>query len=98
MVPITRTGIASAASQDDTRRIAAGPHRLAPYEALKTITSWGAYQHYEEETKGTIAEGKLADFVILDQIPLKVDPMTLKDIAILETIKEGETVYRKQME
>jgi|GEM_PF-3364115 len=52
--------------QDDTRRIAAGPHRLAPYEALKTITSWGAYQHYEEETKGTIAEGKLAGFVILD--------------------------------
>mgnify|MGYP006279997571 CR=1 FL=1 len=73
-----------------------GPdERLTPYQALKSITIWGAYQHFEEDRKGTIAEGKLADFVILDQNPLKVDPMTLKDIAILETIKEGETVYRR---
>jgi len=73
-----------------------GPdERLTPYQALKSITIWGAYQHFEEDRKGTIAEGKLADFVILDQNPLKVDPMVLKDIAILETIKEGETVYRR---
>ncbi len=72
-----------------------GPdQRLTPYEALKCITSWAAYQHFEEDRKGTLAEGKLADMVILDQNPLTVDPMTLKDIRVLETIKEGQTVYR----
>lgn len=42
-----------------------------------------------------INEGKLADLVILDQNPLKVDPMTIKEIKVLETIKEGVTVFKK---
>ena len=69
--------------------------RLTPYEAMKCITEWGAYQHFEEDTKGTITAGKLADLVILDQNPLKVDPMELKDIEVLCTIKEGKVVYDK---
>lgn len=73
-----------------------GPEeRLTPYEALKCLTIWSAYQHFEESKKGTIAEGKLADLVILDKNPLKVDPMDLKEIIVLETIKEGKTVYRR---
>jgi predicted amidohydrolase YtcJ len=39
--------------------------------------------------------GKLADLVILDKNPLTVDPMTIKDIRGVETITEGETVYRR---
>ena len=70
--------------------------RLSPYEALQSITSWGAYQFFEEKTKGTITAGKLADLVILDQNPLKIEPMRLKDIKVLETIKEGNTIYKKQ--
>jgi predicted amidohydrolase YtcJ len=62
---------------------------------LQTITSWGAWQHYEEDTKGSLKAGKLADMVVLDKNPLKVDPMTLKDIKVLETIKEGETIYKR---
>jgi len=69
--------------------------RLTPYQALQTITSWGAWQHYEEDTKGSLKAGKLADMVVLDNNPLKVDPMTLKDIKVLETIKEGETIYKR---
>jgi len=73
-----------------------GPEeRLTPYEALKSITIWGAYQHFEEGRKGSLVAGKLADLVILDKNPLKVDPMTLKDIKVMETIKEGNTVFKR---
>jgi hypothetical protein len=67
--------------------------RLTPYEALKSITIWGAEQFFEEDKKGTLSVGKLADMVVLDKNPLKVDPMTLKDIKVMETIKEGKTVF-----
>jgi predicted amidohydrolase YtcJ len=69
--------------------------RLTPYEALKSITIWGAYQHFEENRKGSLVEGKLADLVILDQNPLKIDPMKLKDIIVVETIKEGQTIFKR---
>jgi hypothetical protein len=74
-----------------------GPdEKLTPYEALKSITIWGAEQFFEEGKKGTLTVGKLADMVVLDKNPLKVDPMTLKDIVVLETIKEGKTIYEKK--
>lgn len=69
--------------------------RLTPYEALKAITDWSAFQHFEEETKGTLEKGKLADLVILDKNPLKVNPADIKDIEVLETIKEGQSIYQK---
>ncbi len=69
--------------------------KLTPYEALKAITIWSAYQHFEEETKGTLEEGKLADLVILDKNPLKVLEEEIKEIIVLETIKEGVSVYKK---
>jgi predicted amidohydrolase YtcJ len=73
-----------------------GPdERLTPYEALKSITVWGAEQFFEEKKKGSLVAGKLADMVVLDKNPLKVDPMTLKDIIVLETIKEGKSIYKK---
>ncbi|ETN94182.1 amidohydrolase [Zhouia amylolytica] len=72
-----------------------GPEqRISPYEGLKTLTEWAAYQYFEEDRKGTITEGKLADLVILDKNPLKIDPLNIKDIEIIESIKEGKTVYR----
>lgn len=74
-----------------------GPdQRVSPYIALKSITDWAAYQAFEEKEKGTLAVGKLADFVILDKNPLKIDPMTITDISINATIKEGKTIYSKQ--
>jgi hypothetical protein len=73
-----------------------GPdQRISPYDALRAVTSMAAYQLKEEKTKGTITKGKLADIVILDKNPLKVDPLTIKDIRVLETIKEGKTIYKK---
>jgi predicted amidohydrolase YtcJ len=69
--------------------------RLTPYEALQAITIWSAYQHFEEENKGSLSAGKLADLVILDKNPLKIAPDDIKDIQVLETIKEGQVVYQK---
>jgi len=71
-----------------------GPdERISPLEALKALTINPAYWYREEKTKGSLEPGKLADLVILDGNPLTVDPMKIKDIKVLETIKEGKTVY-----
>lgn len=71
-----------------------GPdQRVSPYIALKSITGWAARQYFEEKTKGTLSVGKLADLVILDKDPTAVDPATIKDIRVLETIKEGRSIY-----
>ncbi|EAQ41976.1 amidohydrolase [Polaribacter sp. MED152] len=70
--------------------------RLTPYEALQAITSWSAYQHFEEDTKGSLTAGKLADLVILNENPLTVEPSKIKDIVVLETIKEGESIYKRE--
>ncbi len=72
-----------------------GPdQRVTPMEALKAITINAAYQYSEEESKGSLEPGKLADLVILDRNPLEVDPMTIKDIRVVETIKEGKSIYK----
>ncbi|MCV7225663.1 amidohydrolase [Mycolicibacterium komossense] len=69
--------------------------RITALEALKTITIDAAHQYFEEADKGSIEVGKLADLVVLESNPLTVDPMAIKDIAVLETIKEGRTVYAR---
>jgi predicted amidohydrolase YtcJ len=74
-----------------------GPdQRLAPLDALKAMTINAAMQYGEQEQKGTLEPGKLADLVILDRNPLEGDPATIKDIGVLETIKEGKTIYKRR--
>ncbi len=71
-----------------------GPdQRVTAYEGLKAMTEWAAEQYGEQDTKGTIEVGKRADLVILDNNPLEVEPMAIKDIRVVETIKEGRTIY-----
>lgn len=73
-----------------------GPdERVTPYQALKGITSDAAWMYGEEATKGTLEVGKLADLVILDRDPLVVPPMEIKDLHVLETFKEGVSIYRR---
>jgi predicted amidohydrolase YtcJ len=73
-----------------------GPdERVTPYQALKAVTAHAAWQIKEERSKGSLEVGKLADLVILERNPLTVDPATIKDIAVLETIKEGRTIFRR---
>ncbi|MEB3335504.1 MAG: amidohydrolase [Cyanobacteriota bacterium] len=74
-----------------------GPEqRVSPYLGLKAVTAHAAWQIKEEKTKGTLEVGKLADLVILQRNPLKGDPATIKDIAVMETIKEGRTISRRE--
>ena len=65
------------------------------YDALKAITINAAYQYFEEKTKGSIKEGKIADVVILSHSPLEIDQKEIRNIKVLETIKEGETIYKR---
>jgi predicted amidohydrolase YtcJ len=76
-----------------------GPdQRVDVMTALKAMTIWPAWQHFEEQAKGSIEVGKLADFVILDKNPLAVDPETLDQIKVSETIKEGVTIFALEAE
>ncbi|MEC3876193.1 amidohydrolase [Chryseobacterium salviniae] len=74
-----------------------GPdERITPLEALKAITINAAYQIQEEDRKGSIKTGKLADFVILDQNPLTIEHDKIRNLKVLETIKEGISVYQRK--
>jgi len=71
-----------------------GPHqRVDVMTALKAMTIWPAWQHFEENDKGSIETGKRADFVILSEDPTAVNPETLAEIEVLVTIKDGKVVY-----
>ncbi|MEN2750464.1 amidohydrolase [Psychrobacter sp. FBL11] len=69
--------------------------RVSPYQALKATTSHAAYEYFEEDSKGTLTPGKLADLVILDANPLTSAPDSIKDIEVVQTIKEGKTIYQR---
>ncbi len=72
-----------------------GPrHRVPVATALKSMTLWAAHQHFEEAAKGSIEPGKLADFVVLSDNPMTVDPEGLAELKVVETFKEGASVHR----
>ncbi|MDX1394731.1 MAG: amidohydrolase [Gemmatimonadota bacterium] len=71
-----------------------GPNqRITVDEALRICTLHGAYASHEENLKGTITAGKLADFVLLGQDPHDVDPSVLKGIPIVRTVVGGRTMH-----
>jgi len=74
-------------------RVIGPDQRIPPYAALRAVTAMAAYEIKEEKTKGTLEPGKLADLVILEKNPLEVPSDTIGDIAVLETIKEGKTIW-----
>lgn len=63
------------------------------WEALKAVTINAAYGYFEENEKGSLKEGKNADLIIVDENPLTIDKMALRDIRVLACIKDGQVVY-----
>ncbi|MGR3804984.1 MAG: amidohydrolase [Marinibacterium profundimaris] len=71
-----------------------GPdQRVDVMTALKAMTIWPAWQQFEEDRKGSIEVGKLADFVILSDDPTAVDPETLDQLQVMATIKDGVRIF-----
>ena len=71
-------------------------NRIPVYDALVAATHGGAYCYSEENTKGILKPGAVADLIILDSDPTKITPMDIKGISVLETVKSGITVFKKQ--
>jgi len=69
---------------------------LSMEEALKAYTINGAFAAFEENIKGSLEPGKLADLVILNKNPLEVSKDQIKEIQVIETIIRGKTVYKKK--
>ena len=71
-----------------------GPNqRITVDQALRICTMNGAYASFEENIKGSISAGKLADFVILADAPHDVDPDQIKHIEVVRTVVGGATMY-----
>jgi predicted amidohydrolase YtcJ len=67
---------------------------LTRTEALKGMTIWAAYANFEEEIKGSIEVGKMADMVILKEDIMEIDINTVTNIDVVATIVDGVIVYR----
>lgn len=71
-----------------------GPdERVTPQQALRAITIDAAYQAFEQDSKGSLEVGKIADLVVLSESPFDVEANAIKDIQVIETIKEGRTIF-----
>ena len=94
-MPIITLAIHNAVNRmTQSGRVLGEEQKIGVIDAIKAVTINGAYQYFEEKTKGSIEVGKVADFVILDKCPIILDKKELKTIKVLETIKDGNTIYK----
>lgn len=68
--------------------------KITVEEALKAYTADAAYATFEEQIKGTLKKGKLADFTVLDKDITKIDPVQLPAVKVLSTVVGGKQVYK----
>ena len=72
-----------------------GPsQRITVSEAMRICTMHGAYASFEEDIKGSLTAGKLADYVMLEKDPHEVDPDSIKDIKVIRTVLGGSVTYQ----
>lgn len=75
-------------------RVLGADERITVGEALRAVTIDAAWQGFDEDRRGSVEPGKLADFTIVDKNPMEVDPAALRSISIEEVIIGGNTAYR----
>ena len=68
--------------------------KITVAQALKAYTYNAAYASFDEDIKGTLAPGKLADFVILDSDIRSIAPEKIRDVKVLETFVGGKSVFK----
>ena len=74
-------------------RVFGAEERISMLEALRAYTVKGAWLTREESSKGTLEEGKLADFIVLSADPLELDDERILDLAVEQTYLGGRRVY-----
>ena len=72
-------------------------NKLSRIEALKGMTIWGAYANFEDQQKGSIETGKVADFIILDRDIITVPKNRILNTRIVATILNGNVVYSNRI-
>lgn len=70
--------------------------KISVEQALAGYTRNAAYASFDENIKGTLQPGKLADFVIIDQDLTKIDPLQIKDAKVMQTFVGGQLVYKRE--
>ena len=91
MIPVDPlAGIAAAVETSDPKQ------KISVEEAVRFYTSGAAYAEFQENEKGTIAVGKLADFVILSDDIFTISPNKISNVRVLKTIVNGRAVFEAQ--
>ncbi len=74
-------------------RVLGETQRIDVLEAIRATTANAAYQYFEEDSKGSLSPGKIADLVILSDDPTAIDPEEIINVRVMETISHGKTIY-----
>jgi len=86
--------IQSMVTRKDRRgRVWGASQRISVDQALAICTVHGAYASFEENLKGSLTAGKLADFVVLEKDPHDVPPEEIIDIRVLRTVMAGRSTF-----
>ena len=67
--------------------------KISTYAALEAMTINAAYQHFEDDIKGTIEVGKQADLVVLSEDPLSIHPEKLLNVKVVATYSKGTEIF-----
>lgn len=79
--------------QTRSGKILGKQQRISTYSALEAITINAAYQHFEDDLKGSIEVGKQADLVVLSEDPLSIDTKNLLEVNVVATFSHGVEVF-----
>lgn len=90
------TQLWSSMARQSLTGVVSGPdQRLSAWQGLQMLTTGPAWQVFEENRKGRIKAGLLADFVVLDKNPLTTPVDQIRSIRVMETVKEGQDVWKR---